>query len=98
MSTIIIILSKHKSQRKVHNLGILFCCSRYCLSKVYRNNSDPNAGVVVGAVICYEAPSPSQMEVTGVLTLISVVFLLLTLGVYLYLPQMRFVTFVFFVN
>ncbi|XP_049877735.1 probable G-protein coupled receptor Mth-like 2 [Pectinophora gossypiella] len=61
----------------------------YCLSDAPRNFSDPSQGIVPSAMVCFDTSSTSDMEVTGILTLTSVVFLLATLAVYMYLPQMR---------
>ncbi|KAJ2953284.1 hypothetical protein O0L34_g869 [Tuta absoluta] len=61
----------------------------YCLVDAARNYSNLDLGYVPSALICFEGSPTSEMEVTGILTLTSVVFLLLTLAVYMYLPQMR---------
>ncbi|XP_047512978.1 G-protein coupled receptor Mth-like [Pieris napi] len=63
---------------------------RYCLSQMYRNQSLPLLGTIPVAVMCYEEIKPSNdIETSGILTLVSVVFLLATSAVYIYLPQLR---------
>ncbi|XP_047537058.1 probable G-protein coupled receptor Mth-like 3 [Vanessa atalanta] len=65
--------------------------SLYCLGKMYKNTSDPNLGTIPVAVVCFEEikSRSNNIETGGVLTLISVLFLLATFAVYMYMPQMR---------
>lgn len=63
---------------------------RYCVAEMYRNNSDPSLGKVPVAVVCFEEISKTNdIETSGILTLISVFFLVATIAVYTYLPQLR---------
>ncbi|XP_075982999.1 putative G-protein coupled receptor Mth-like 3 [Anticarsia gemmatalis] len=64
----------------------------YCLGDMYRNNSDPSQGTVPVAIVCFEEGSRSSsndIETSGILTLISVFFLVATTAFYAYLPQLR---------
>lgn len=63
----------------------------YCLGKMYKNASDRSLGTIPVAVVCFEEikSSGNDIETGGVLTLVSVLFLLTTFAVYMYLPQMR---------
>ncbi|XP_073950462.1 probable G-protein coupled receptor Mth-like 3 [Choristoneura fumiferana] len=65
--------------------------SQYCLGQMYRNASEPGRGTIPVAVACFQEfkSEKTPIEVTGFLTLVSVLFLLVTLAVYMYLPQMR---------
>ncbi|XP_023940357.2 probable G-protein coupled receptor Mth-like 3 [Bicyclus anynana] len=61
----------------------------FCIGQMYRNASDLSLGLIPVAVTCFEEIPKSNIETGGILTLVSVVFLLLTFAVYMYLPQMR---------
>ncbi|XP_026735178.1 probable G-protein coupled receptor Mth-like 3 [Trichoplusia ni] len=64
--------------------------NQYCVAEMYRNNSDPSLGMVPVAVVCFEEISKTNdIETSGILTLISVFFLVATIAVYTYLPQLR---------
>lgn len=58
---------------------------------MYKNASDRTLGTIPVAVVCFEEikSSGNDIETGGVLTLVSVLFLLTTFAVYMYLPQMR---------
>lgn len=56
---------------------------------MYKNSSEPDLGTIPVAVVCFEEIKNYDIETGGVLTLISVVFLLATFAIYMYLPQMR---------
>lgn len=56
---------------------------------MYRNASDPSQGLTLVAVTCFEKMQKSDIETGGILTLVSVAFLLATFAIYMYLPQMR---------
>lgn len=58
-----------------------------------RNITLPELGRTVVAVACYESDNyNNDIETSGVLTLISVIFLVATVVIYFYLPQLRYVT------
>ncbi|CAG9134015.1 unnamed protein product [Plutella xylostella] len=63
----------------------------YCVGEMLRNRSDPAAGRVSVAIVCFqqEYSENKDIEVTGILTLVSVAFLALTFAVYMFLPQLR---------
>ncbi|CAH0728340.1 unnamed protein product, partial [Brenthis ino] len=63
----------------------------YCIGKMYRNANNTSLGTIPVAVVCFEEikGKSDNLETGGVLTLISVVFLLATFAVYMYLPQMK---------
>ncbi|VVD01573.1 probable G-protein coupled receptor Mth-like 3 [Leptidea sinapis] len=63
----------------------------YCLGKMYRNTSDPSSGTTMSAIVCFDEvkKGDDNIETGGVLTLVSVIFLLATFAVYMYLPQLR---------
>ncbi|CAK1553907.1 unnamed protein product [Leptosia nina] len=63
----------------------------YCLSEMYKNQSQPQLGTTKVAVVCYEEikATTNDIETGGILTLVSVVLLLATTAVYIYLPQLR---------
>ncbi|CAH0756383.1 unnamed protein product [Diatraea saccharalis] len=66
--------------------------NQYCISQMYRNISNKEMGLMDVALVCFEKDryqESSDFETSGTLTLISVVFLLATIAVYTYLPQMR---------
>lgn len=58
---------------------------------MYRNASDTSSGFIPAAVVCFEEikPKNDNVETGGILTFVSVVFLVLTFAVYMYLPRMR---------
>ncbi|KAJ8713999.1 hypothetical protein PYW08_007619 [Mythimna loreyi] len=64
---------------------------QYCLARMYRNNSNQSLGTIPVAIVCFEeiSKAPSDIETSGILTLVSVFFLILTIAVYTYLPQLR---------
>lgn len=64
--------------------------SRYCIAEMYRNKSNISLGNVQVAVVCFEEISrTSDIETSGILSLISVFFLAATIAVYTFLPQLR---------
>ncbi|CAB3249078.1 unnamed protein product [Arctia plantaginis] len=64
--------------------------NEYCLGNMYNNASDPSQGTVAVAVVCFEQiTKTNDIETSGILTLISVFFLVATTGLYAYLPQLR---------
>ncbi|XP_063387762.1 G-protein coupled receptor Mth2-like [Cydia fagiglandana] len=65
--------------------------AEYCLGQMYRNASQPGLGTIAAAIACFQEfhKDSRPIEVTGFLTLVSVLFLLATLAVYMYLPEMR---------
>ncbi|CAH0400474.1 unnamed protein product [Chilo suppressalis] len=65
--------------------------TQYCVGQMYINNSDKSMGLTNVALVCFEKDKiyTNDLETSGILTLISVVFLLATIAVYTYLPQMR---------
>lgn len=62
---------------------------RYCVGRMYRNSSQPSLGEIPVALVCFQVSRNNDVETSGILTLISVVFLLATFGIYSYLPQLR---------
>ncbi|GBP03931.1 hypothetical protein EVAR_74731_1 [Eumeta japonica] len=63
---------------------------------MYRNETDQGLGIMPAAVVCFQPPSGNSasaqagnLKVTGILLLVSVVFLVLTLIVYTALPKLR---------
>ncbi|XP_028036704.1 probable G-protein coupled receptor Mth-like 2 [Bombyx mandarina] len=62
----------------------------YCLGAMYKNGTDSSSGIISIALVCFE-PSlkANDIETSGILTLISVVFLLATFAVYTYFPNLR---------
>lgn len=63
--------------------------SQFCVGKMNKNISNKNMGLMDVAIVCFEMEISNDLETSGILTLISVVFLLATIIVYTYLPQMR---------
>lgn len=64
--------------------------TQYCLGFMYRNISDTAFGLVKVAVVCFEeVPKSDYIETSGILTIISVFFLVATTAFYAYLPQLR---------
>ncbi|CAH2211011.1 jg12681, partial [Pararge aegeria aegeria] len=61
----------------------------YCLGQMYLNASEPSQGLIPVAVTCFEKIQKNDIETGGILTLVSVVFLLATFSIYMYLPQLR---------
>ncbi|XP_041969756.1 probable G-protein coupled receptor Mth-like 3 [Aricia agestis] len=63
----------------------------YCLGDMYRNFSNPSLGTTKVALVCFEkvARESNDIETGGVMALVSVIFFILTFGVYMYLPQLR---------
>ncbi|XP_072929921.1 probable G-protein coupled receptor Mth-like 2 [Epargyreus clarus] len=61
--------------------------SQYCLGRMYRNLSMQDMTLIDVALVCFSGTN--DVETSGVLTLVSVVFLVATFAIYLYLPQMR---------
>ena len=62
----------------------------YCIGKMIRNNTIYKDGLVPVAVVCFDkVPKTNDIETSGILTLVSVVFLIATCAVYTYLPQLR---------
>lgn len=64
---------------------------QYCIGTMYRDVENHDNGTIPVAVVCFEKipKTGKDFEVSGILTLISVVFLLATVLVYSYLPQLR---------
>lgn len=57
---------------------------------MFNNASDPSQGTVDVAVVCFEQiTKTNDIETSGILTLMSVFFLVATTGFYAYLPQLR---------
>ncbi|XP_013183985.1 G-protein coupled receptor Mth2 [Amyelois transitella] len=65
--------------------------SQYCVANMSRNVSDPSMGLVRVALVCFEKVSnrDAEFETSGILTIISVFFLLATVVVYGYVPELR---------
>ncbi|KAH9631595.1 hypothetical protein HF086_004362 [Spodoptera exigua] len=64
--------------------------NQYCVADMYKNNSEHSLGTVKVAIVCFEKISKtSDIETSGILTLISVFFLVATNAVYTFLPQLR---------
>ncbi|XP_030024665.1 probable G-protein coupled receptor Mth-like 3 [Manduca sexta] len=62
----------------------------YCAGRMYKNFSHPEMGTIPIAIVCFEEIKKSNdIETSGILTLVSVLFLLATLAVYVFLPKLR---------
>ncbi|XP_023940356.2 probable G-protein coupled receptor Mth-like 3 [Bicyclus anynana] len=63
----------------------------FCTGRMYINASEPSQGLIPVAVACFEKWQTKNYKfvTSGILALVSVVFLLFTLAIYMYLPQMR---------
>ncbi|XP_059053293.1 probable G-protein coupled receptor Mth-like 1 isoform X2 [Achroia grisella] len=64
---------------------------QYCIGNMYRDIENHENGTIPVAIVCFEKipKTNKDYEVSGILTLISVVFLLGTVLVYSYFPQLR---------
>lgn len=72
-------------------LKTVFCSYRYCTGHMYRNFTSPEQGLTPIAVVCFQKDTVyNDLETSGILTLVSVFFLIATIAVYSYLPQMRY--------
>lgn len=59
---------------------------------MYKDPTNQSLGFLPVAVTCFQSvtdPSNKDMEINAYLTLVSVIFLALTVAVYTYLPQLR---------
>ncbi|XP_028166184.1 probable G-protein coupled receptor Mth-like 3 isoform X1 [Ostrinia furnacalis] len=64
--------------------------TQYCTSYMIRNASRPELGMMPVALACFQKDTwTNNLETSGILTLVSVFFLVATIAVYSYLPQMR---------
>lgn len=63
---------------------------QYCVATMYVNETVPSLGTLKAAIVCFQDLNKhNDLETSGILTLISVVFLVATFIVYCYLPELR---------